>query len=83
MADKAMESYKQYRWIVRDPRLLGGALAVRDTRLSVQLVLECMANGMDLSDINTAYATNLDPSVVREILLVAAELSQPERVAVG
>jgi len=30
-------SYKQYQWIVADPQLLGGKLAIRGTRLGVSL----------------------------------------------
>jgi len=47
--------YKDYRWIVADPELLGGKLAVRGTRLSVALILECLANGMSLHDIDEAF----------------------------
>jgi hypothetical protein len=39
-------AYKNYRWIVTDPDLLGGKLAIRGTRISVSLILKCLANGM-------------------------------------
>ena len=32
--------YRDSNWIVADPRLLGGGLAIRGTRLSVALILE-------------------------------------------
>ena len=54
-------AYKQYRWIVADPELLGGKLAIRGTRLSVSLLLECLANGMTVDDMNAAYG-NVIPS---------------------
>src|SRR5258707_15888120 len=38
-----MRAYKNYSWIVCDPALLGGKLAVRGTRLSVALILECLS----------------------------------------
>lgn len=47
--------YKDYRWIVADPLLLGGTLAIRGTRLSVALILECLANGMTLDDIDESF----------------------------
>ncbi len=45
-------AYKDYQWIVADPQLLGGKLAIRGTRLSVSLILECLAGGMSLEEIN-------------------------------
>ena len=39
-------AYGTFKWIVRDPDLLGGKLAVRGTRLAVSFVLACMAEGM-------------------------------------
>jgi hypothetical protein len=36
-------AYKDYQWIVADPQLLGGKLAIRGTRLAVSLILECLA----------------------------------------
>jgi uncharacterized protein (DUF433 family) len=44
-------AYKEYQWIVADPQLLGGKLAIRGTRLSVALILESLANGMSLDEI--------------------------------
>ena len=35
--------YKDFQWIVAGPQLLGGRLAIRGTRLSVPLILECLA----------------------------------------
>jgi len=35
MPDWSPKGYKNYRWIVADPELLGGKLAVRGTRLAV------------------------------------------------
>jgi len=73
--DRRSAAYKDYRWIVADPGLLGGRLAVRGTRLSVSLILECLANGMSFEDINEAFAGTLPRDAVPEILRVAAELT--------
>ena len=74
-------AYKDYRWIVADPDLLGGKLAVRGTRLSVALILECLANGMMLDDINEAYDQTLNRDTLSEILRVASELTESFHVA--
>jgi uncharacterized protein (DUF433 family) len=67
-----MQSYKQYRWIVTDPDLLAGQLAVRGTRLSVAFLLNCLAEGMGLEEIHEAYGSFPDQAIP-EILHVAAE----------
>jgi hypothetical protein len=46
---------RHYRWIVADPHSLGGRRAVRGKRLSVSLILECLANGMTVEDVNEAF----------------------------
>jgi uncharacterized protein (DUF433 family) len=73
--------YKDYRWIVADPDLLGGKLAVRGTRISVAVILECLANGMTLDDINEAYDQTLNRDTLSEILQVASELTEAFHVA--
>lgn len=50
MSDWQPRRYKEYEWIVADPELVGGKLAIRGTRLSVALILECLANGMSLEE---------------------------------
>jgi uncharacterized protein (DUF433 family) len=42
-------------WIVSDPDHPGGARRVRDTRISVTLLLELMAAGMSADEIVDAY----------------------------
>ena len=56
MSDWQPRAYKNYRWIVADPHLLGGHLAVRGTRLSVAVILECLANGMTLNDVDESLS---------------------------
>ncbi|MBZ5564310.1 MAG: DUF433 domain-containing protein [Acidobacteriia bacterium] len=81
MSDFAPLPYKNYQWIVADPRLLGGALAIRGTRLSVGLILECMANGMTVADINESFDGCLPAEAVPEVLKVASELASSVHVA--
>ena len=73
--------YKYYRWIVADPCLLGGGLAIRGTRLSVAMILECLANGMTLQDIDETFDHALPHEALPEILKVAAELAASVHVA--
>ena len=73
--------YKDYRWIVADPKLLGGGLAIRGTRLSVALILECFANGMTLQDIDESFASSFPHEALPEVLRVASELVGSVRAA--
>ena len=69
------KTYKTYRWIVKDPELLGGKLAIRGTRLSVALILECLANDMDMVEIDAAFGGAFPHEALPEVLKVASELA--------
>ncbi len=73
-------AYRNYQWIVRDPNLLGGKLAVRDTRLSVSLILACLAEGMSAEEIRQTYGP-FPQEAILEIMKVASELADSENVA--
>jgi len=73
--------YKDYRWIVLDPGLLGGRLAIRGTRLSVSLILECLANRMTLDDIDESFDHTFPREALSEVLKVASELAGSVHVA--
>ena len=81
MPDWQPLAYKDYRWIVADPRLLGGKLAIRGTRLAVSLVLECLANGMSLDNIDESFDHVFPHEALPEVLKVAAELTDSFHVA--
>ena len=51
------------KWIVADPEHLGGSPRVRNTRISVSLILESLAAGMTLSEIVDAYPSLTEESV--------------------
>ena len=68
-----LEIYKDYLWIVQAPRMLGGALSIRGTRLSVRLILECLANRMTLDDIDEAFDHAFPHDALSEVFRVAAE----------
>ena len=73
--------YKSYRWIVADAELLGGKLAIRGTRLSVSLILECLAAGMSAQDIDEAFDRAFPQEALPEVLKVASELTDSFHVA--
>ncbi|MGD0458524.1 MAG: DUF433 domain-containing protein [Terriglobia bacterium] len=73
--------YKDYQWIVADPQLLGGRLAIRGTRLSVSLILECLAGGMSLAEIDEAFDRAFPHEALPEVLRVAAEVTNSVHVA--
>lgn len=50
-------------WIVSDPDHLGGSLRVRDTRISVALILESLAAGLSVAEIVDAYPSLTDEAV--------------------
>ena len=81
MSDWEPAPYKDCRWIVADSRLLGGALAIRGTRLSVSLILECLASGMTLDDIDESFDRTFPHEALPEVLQVAAEMVNSYRVA--
>jgi uncharacterized protein (DUF433 family) len=81
MSDWQPRRYKDYEWIVADPELLGGKLAIRGTRLSVALILECLANGMSLDDIDESFPRAFPRAALPEVLKVASEFADSFHVA--
>ena len=55
-------------WIVADLEHLGGAPRVRDTRISISLLLQFLASGMTIPEIVEAY-----PSLTGEAVRGALE----------
>jgi uncharacterized protein (DUF433 family) len=81
MPDWQPAAYKDYRWIVADPELLGGKLAVRGTRLAVSLILECLADGMTLEEIDDSFGSAFPAEALPEVLKVASEIAGSFHVA--
>jgi len=73
-------AYEKYKWIVRDPDLLGGKLAVRGTRLAVSFVLACLAEGMTAEEIGQAYGP-IPSEAIPEIMKIASKLIDSGDVA--
>jgi uncharacterized protein (DUF433 family) len=72
VTDYEPKPYKNFRWIVADPDLLGGKPAVRGTRLSVSQILECLSAGMPLEEINESFASDISAEMIAEVLSVGA-----------
>jgi uncharacterized protein (DUF433 family) len=81
MPDWQPAAYRDYQWIVADPQLLGGKLAIRGTRLAVSLILECLASGMSLDDIDQSFDCDFPRQALPEVLKVASEFTDCFRVA--
>ncbi|HAZ30387.1 TPA: antitoxin [Candidatus Acetothermia bacterium] len=56
------------KWIVADREHLGGAPRIRDTRISISLLLELLSSGMTISEIVKEY-----PSLSEEAVRGALE----------
>jgi uncharacterized protein (DUF433 family) len=75
-----LRAYRNYRWIVVDPEMLGGKPAIRGTRLSASLILACLAEGMNAGEIEDSYGP-FPHEAIPEILKAASELLDSPHVA--
>jgi uncharacterized protein (DUF433 family) len=80
MKERDLRPFKDFRWIVADPELLGGRLAVRGTRLSVSFILSCLAAGMTVEEIDETYGP-FPHQAIPEMMKVASELLDAPNVA--
>ena len=80
MEDRALKPFKTFRWIVADPELLGGKLAVRGTRFSVSFILSCLAEGMSVGEIEETYG-QFPHEAIPEMMRVASEILDAPNVA--
>jgi uncharacterized protein (DUF433 family) len=75
-----LKPFKNFRWIVSDPDLLGGKLAIRGTRFSVSFILSCLAEGMSAEEIEETYG-RLPRESIAEVMRVASEILDAPNVA--
>ena len=61
--------------ITFDPKVMGGRACLRDTRVTVSLVINLLANGMSTEEITEAYPY-LEPEDLREALRYVAWLAE-------
>lgn len=80
MARRELKPFKNYRWIVADPELLGGKLAIRGTRFSVSFILACLADGMTVEEIKETYGA-FPVEALPEAMRAASEILDTQHVA--
>lgn len=80
MPEHALKPFKDFRWIVADPELLGGKLAIRGTRFSVSFILSCLAEGMSVEEIEETYG-RFPREAILEVMRIASELLDAPNVA--
>jgi len=66
--------------IVCDPRVMAGKPVIRGTRITVDMILELLASGMNPEEIAEDYRISLDD--IRAALLYAAKILGREEVIV-
>ena len=64
-------------YIVSDPEILVGKPAVKGTRLSVEMVLDRLADGWSAEDLFEAYP-RLTPQALQAVFAFAAEILKDE-----
>ncbi len=80
MEERALKPFKNFRWIVADPDLLGGKLAIRGTRFSVSFILSCLAEGMSVEEMEETYG-QFPHEAIPEVMRVASEILDAPNVA--
>jgi uncharacterized protein (DUF433 family) len=80
MEDHSLKAFGTFRWIVADPELLGGKLAIRGTRFSVSFILSCLAEGMTVEEIEETYG-RFPREAIPEVMRVASEILDAPNVA--
>jgi uncharacterized protein (DUF433 family) len=68
---------KKYQYITSDKEILSGKPIVRDTRISIDTVLELLASGATIETISETYP-QLTIDAIKEAILYAADLSRNE-----
>ena len=79
MEDRELNAYKSYQWIVADPRLLEGKLAIRGTRFSVSFILSCLSEGLSLDRIGDIYGPGVRAAVPEALRAAADAVDVPSR----
>jgi uncharacterized protein (DUF433 family) len=64
----------QFEHITTNPKILGGKPIIKDTRISVEFILELLASGAAVKDIVEAYPHLSEEAVKEAILFVVFQL---------
>jgi hypothetical protein len=73
-------AYRDYQWIAADPQLSGWETG-HARYPAVSLILECLAGGMSLEEINDSFDAAFRSEAWPEVLKVASELADSGHVA--
>jgi len=65
-----MNSIPKLNRITFDPHVMGGKACIRDTRVTVSLILNLISNGMSIAEIIDAYPY-LEPEDIAQALYYA------------
>lgn len=68
-----------FQYIVSKPDMLGGKPCIKGTQISVQLILEWLANGSCVEDIILEFP-QLSREAIQESLMYASELAKNELI---
>jgi uncharacterized protein (DUF433 family) len=68
-----LKAYRNYRWIVVDPEMLGDKPAIGGTRLSASLFLACLAEGISAEEIEDNWGP-FPREAIPEVLRAASQL---------
>lgn len=65
-------------WIVCDPQVLSGKPIIKGTRISVAIILQCIASGMSIDDILRGYPTLTKEGILSAFEFAARQMSGEE-----
>jgi uncharacterized protein (DUF433 family) len=68
---------EDFKWIVINSNLLGGKPTVKGTRISVALVLQCLAEGMSPEDIANDYPGFPIESISEVLRFASKQIDKP------
>ncbi|MBI4056199.1 MAG: DUF433 domain-containing protein [Elusimicrobia bacterium] len=72
----------QWTWIVSDPKICGGELCIKGTRVPIHLILDHIAAGDTFDDILKAYP-QITKAGIQEALQYASLAVQEEIISVS
>jgi uncharacterized protein (DUF433 family) len=66
-----------YKFIESIPEVLGGKPCIKNTRISIELILEWLANGATVADISKKYP-QLSAEAIHEAIMYSASFMKNE-----
>ena len=69
----------EFRWIEIDPEICSGKPVIKGTRIPVKIILELLANGWNIEEIEEEY--QLTEEQIKEAIKFASQLLERVKVA--